>query len=364
MSGHDPRKRFGTGGEAAFEPALRNMPPLPAIDWSLAGRPALELLDTPEDGLPEAVAVVLVWAEAEWAALQHVFCASGGSMPYDDRNASSWSGWRKYDRDLPEDAPEGWTYWGYYRLVKIEGHKVLLFKSNTHLDWPGESYLEDMIERMIGLVKPRLLLSTGTAGGARKQDSVGTIRAVRAGTLYVQGEPLDHWPDYANTWSAHWTVLDGPGFRRLLFPVPTTEGDLHSLCDQFNHHYQTRYLLGDLNADGLDLGDPSPRIHDMTGNGTSLLTSSTFVVATTSGSYQDFACIEMNDAVIAKVCQCRRTPFGFVRNISDPVQNQDLPAHVQGNWGGALYDAYGFYTSYNGALAAWAILAAPWESAE
>jgi hypothetical protein len=30
---------------------------------------------------------------------------------------------------------------------------------------------------------------------------------------------------------------------------------------------------------------------------------------------------------------------------------------VQGNWGSAVYDAYGLYTSYNGAVAAWAMLA-------
>ena len=45
-----------------------------------------------------------------------------------------------------------------------------------------------------------------------------------------------------------------------------------------------------------------------------------------------------------------------MRNISDPVQNAALKAGGN-NWGGAIYDVYGFYTSYNGALAAWAMLA-------
>lgn len=39
---------------------------------------------------------------------------------------------------------------------------------------------------------------------------------------------------------------------------------------------------------------------------------------------------------------------------SDPVQSAALPAEVQASWGSAVYDAYGFYTSFNGALAAWA----------
>nr|WP_321984365.1 hypothetical protein [uncultured Lichenicoccus sp.] len=38
------------------------------------------------------------------------------------------------------------------------------------------------------------------------------------------------------------------------------------------------------------------------------------------------------------------------------MQNAALPAKVQGDWGSVVYDAYGFYTSCNGALAAWAVL--------
>ena len=69
------------------------------------------------------------------------------------------------------------------------------------------------------------------------------------------------------------------------------------------------------------------------------------------------AVIEMDDAVIGKVCKSKNVHFGFIRNVSDPVQNAALPSAVQGNWGSAIYDSYGVYTSYNGALAAWAIIA-------
>jgi hypothetical protein len=65
----------------------------------------------------------------------------------------------------------------------------------------------------------------------------------------------------------------------------------------------------------------------------------------------------MDDAIIGEACASSGTAFGFVRNVSDPVQTAALPGQVQGNWGSAVYDAYGFYTSYNGALAAWAMLA-------
>src|SRR5215468_10378775 len=79
----------------------------------------------------------------------------------------------------------------------------------------------------------------------------------------------------------------------------------------------------------------------------------TFVVGTTAGNYEAFTAIEMDDAVIGEACAKSNTAFGFVRNISDPVQAAALPTKVQGNWGSAVYDAYGFYTSYNGAIATW-----------
>lgn len=357
MSGHNPKKRLGTSDEESFEPEIQNTPPLPVVDYGAVGQQAPVLLDTPSDDLTPADAVVITWAEAEWAALEHVFCAGGSTMPYSDRDESSWSGWQEYDRDMPSGAPSDWTYWGYYRLVQIAGKTVMLFKSNTHLDWPGQTYLEELIQRFVDYVQPDLILSIGTAGGAQVQDHVGTVRVVDAGTLYESGEPQSDWPNYANSWQATWTVLQNSGFAQLLFPVPTTQSDLQSLCDQFNQYYGTSYTLDELNADNLDMGDSSPQIDNMTPAGTPLLTTSTFVVGTTAGTYQDFAVIEMDDAVIGKVCDANSTAFGFVRNVSDPVQNAALPSSAQGNWGSTIYDAYGFYTSYNGALAAWAILA-------
>lgn len=336
-----------------FTPSIDGLPDLPAIDWSQIGASAPKLLDTPENWLPQADAVVITWASAEWAAMEHVFVSSDQAMPYSDRY-NDWPGWQKYDRDLPSYS--GWYEWGFTRLVEIAGKSVLLFKSNTHLDWPGPSYLEQMVDKLCDYVQPELLLSIGTAGGSRLRDKIGTVNTVRAGTLYEACKPQSDWPVYSNAWTANWTVLKKSGFPDLLFPIPIKKADLEILAKAFNAHYGTDYPLSELNADDLDMPDASPKIHDLTAADTSLLTTSTFVVANTSGNYDDYAVIEMDDAVVGKVCNDYEVPFGFVRNVSDPAQNAELPTDVQGNWGSALYDAYGFYTSYNGALAAWAML--------
>jgi hypothetical protein len=348
-----------TAAHKKIHPVIKNTPDLPPIDWSLIGQQAPALLHTPADDLPQADVVIITWAGAEWAAMQHVFCSGDAGMPYDAGQTSRWPDWQEYNKDLPPyhgQPGNEWTYWGYYRLVEIRGQKVLLFKSNTHLTWPGKQYVEDLIRRLVGCAKPKFLMSVGTAGGARTHDKEGTVNVVRAGTLYAAGEPQSEWPTYANEWRADWSIIGGENFGRLLFPIPTVESDLESLREQFNHTYGTDYSLAQLNVGGVAYGDAVPRINDLTPAGTPLLTTSTFVVATTSGNYADFACVEMDDAVIARICSEKNVAFGFVRNVSDPVQNAELPSDVQGNWGGVLYDAYGLYTSYNGALAAWALV--------
>ncbi|GGA88904.1 hypothetical protein [Puia dinghuensis] len=339
-----------------FEPTITNTPDIPAINWSVIGKQAPKSLSTPAGELPAADAVVITWASAEWAALEHVFCASDKAMPYSQRTNGTWPGWQQYDKDMPAHSDNTWTYWGYYKLVQINNSKVLLFKSNTHLDWPGETFLSDLISRIISVVKPKLIISAGTAGGAKPADHIGTVSIVRAGTMYETGQPESKWPTYSNGWNADWGVAGLPGFSKLLFPIPTTEGDLSSLCSQFNSFYGTSFPLSELNPGNVNMGDAAPVLHNQTAAGTALLTTSTFVVATTAGNLADFASVEMDDAVIGEACAAAGTHFGFVRNISDPVQNAALPAKIQGAWGSAVYTSYGLYTSYNGALVAWALL--------
>jgi len=359
--GHNPKRRLGMtlqqASESGFRPGIANGPPLPAVNYGLVGKQAPSLLPTPAGKLPQASAVVITWADAEWAALQHVFCAGSATMPYSNRTRGTWTGWEKYSANLSPGGPSDWTFWGYSRLVQVGGNPVLLFKSNTHLDWPGAKYLQALIKLLAADVRPNVILSIGTAGGAKTQDHIGTVRAVSAGTLYESGQPPASWPEYKNGWKASDATLGNANFKQLLFPVPTRASDLQTLCSQFNQHYRTNYTLAQLDPNGLNLGDATPQIDDQTGGAASLLTTSTLVVGTTAGNYQTYTSIEMDDAIIGEACASSGTAFGFVRNVSDPVQSAALPVQVQGNWGSAVYDAYGYYTGYNGAVAAWAMLA-------
>ncbi|MGH8234149.1 MAG: hypothetical protein ACREPU_08125 [Rhodanobacteraceae bacterium] len=339
-----------------FYPVITGLPALPKIDWAAIGALAPVPGVTPTAKLPAADVVVICWAEAEWAAIQHVYVQSSDSMPYSDASKSAWSGWVKYDNDMPSNAVSGWTYWGYYLLVSVNGKQVLLFKSNTHLDFPGETYLADLIKLIIEDVKPSLVLSTGTAGGSRLTDKIGTINVVNAATMYSSSAPSSRWPTYTSTYSPTWNMVGKSGFFALLFGIPATSKNLQTLANQFNSFHGTSYSLATLNADGLCTPSTLPALNNLTPDGTSLLTASTFVTGNTSGDYANYAVIEMDDAVIAQTCQQNNVTYGSVRNVSDPAQNASLPAAMQGNWGSAVYDVFGFYTSFNGALVSWALI--------
>lgn len=335
-----------------------DLPDLPPVPWDKFGGEAPDLLGSEAGTLPSADVIIITWAEAEWAAMQQVFVESATPMPYADRDTSYWAGWHKYDWDRPSgEWPSGWDYWGAYRLVKVRDKRVLLFKSNTHLDWPGQSYLEQMTSQLIDAVSPSLLLSIGTAGGAELEDHEGTVRVVSSGLLYDPDYPTDpsKWTDYANNWQADTTFISQLDFVSNLFPIPTTTSDLTQLAANFDGG---QYTLAQLDPNGLCYGDEMVKVYDMTPDKQSLVTTATFVVATNASDspFRNDACVEMDDAILGKVCNEKSTAFGFVRNVSDPVQNADLPVSVQGDWGGVIYSTYGLYTSYNGALVAWAVL--------
>ena len=341
----------------SFQPSVKDLPSIPAVNWSAISAQAPQLLNVSGASLPKSDVIVITWADPERAAMEHVFSKSGTAMPSSAGNAPSQSGWTKYAKNLPAANVSDWSFWGLYRQVRIGGTKVLLFKSNTHLDFPGQQYLTAMINQLIADASPSLIMSIGTAGGAQLNDHVGTVRVVHAGTLYENNQPQSDWPTYVNGWSANWSIVNSDGFDKLLFPIPTKPADLQSIASQFNSHYKTSYNLSDLNPGNLNIGDPTPSLNNMTTGATPLLTADSFLVATTSGNLDKFACVEMDDAIIAEACGTNHTAFAFVRNISDPVQNANLPASAQGNWGHAIYDVYGLYTSYNGAVTAWALIA-------
>ena len=324
------------------------------VDWVGAGLTAPTVLDTP-NALADvtADAVVIMWADAEWAPTHHVFCASSAEMPYSARASGDFPDWIKDDIGMVDPQPD-WTFWGWYRLVNLGEKSVLLYKSNTHYAYQGATALTSLIKRLIKLqTTPALILSTGTAGGANSTDHVGTVVIVNSGVLYESDTAANDWPRYSSNWRPSASRL--AAIEPLLMPIPISDADLAELARQFDEQQHATYTLAELDPLQLNHPDATPAILDLTANGTALLTADSFLVGATNNTYAAYACIEMDDAIIAKECEREGIPYGSVRNLSDPAQNPVL-GKQGGAWGSTVYEAYGFYTSFNGALAAWAAM--------
>ncbi len=348
------------------------LPPLPVIDWKKLGgkKPQLLSLGTYKNGnpLPKADVIIITWTSAEWAAFDHVFCDSATPMHH-----SSGEGWQKkwvpYSHNYAKlltppvtnnnfikgHSPSLYNKaWGTFCMVKLgNGKKAILFKSELHISTDGPNIpLITMIENMVKDSKAGLVLTIGTAGGSRPADTIGSVNITNGGHFLLSGQ-LKEKPFNNKSYSSKWKPKTGllAKVRKNLITTPVTMPHLEELAKKMKGGYTLKQLINKT----IEPGKIKPLANVLT---EPVLTTNSFVIGTTSGEYKKYAAMEMDDAAIAMTCAELKVNFGVVRNISDPVQNAKLPYEAQKNWGSTIYSNYGLYTSYNGALCAWAIASA------
>ena len=353
----------------------RRMPSLAPIEWKRVDaeppRP-LRLERSEHAPLPHAPIVILTWTDAEWAALEHVFCSSTRSLSPEQARSGNWQrewiaykrSYRALEKSLPSHAPSRTLgAWGRYRMATLgpERAPVLLVKSDMHLatDGPGLP-LEEFIRRIALEARPELLLTIGTAGGARLDQCIGTIVVSNAFQLDLDGE-LAGRPGRGD--------LFGSGYRpdlallervrgRLFRRIPVQRGELRRLASAVGCSLDQvmnptiepgrltkrcqPWLVGDPAA-------PTSLIRPV-------LTSNGYRLGTTDENYGPYSCLEMDDALVARAASRHALRVGSVRNVSDPVVNAKLDPKTQESWSYSMYATYGLYTSENGALAAWALV--------
>jgi nucleoside phosphorylase len=353
-------------------PEAAELDGLPAIDWASFGvsdwqKPKpVNLKIAPDEWqpdmpLPEADVAVMTWTVAEWAAMDQVFYHYNEKMPFSMVSSHTWrKPWYQYSRDyynilqymenvyktyqggcpsLNEQA------WGHFLMVEVAGQKVLLIKSGMHLAQDGTGLpLRNFVEQIIDEAKPKLLMSIGTAGGVREEDALGSALVTNQAVFYLledfknadfNGEKVQSsWtPPRELIDTAQKIALQVPGFE-VLPPSP-------------------QYPKGSK----IEPDAPDSRIKIITDE--PIITTDMFLFGTTKNKLWEKGCIvEMDDAVVGMVCDKHKLPFGFIRNVSDPLINGDLPRNLQSTWASYIYEQSGLYSSFNGALAAWAVIAA------
>lgn len=350
---------------------------LPAITWSkIGGQTAPIPLTHPYSGpnapLPKADIVILTWTSAEWLALDHVFL--NGGTPNIPAAKTLESQWHLYSQGAPASSAEN-RLWGYYQLVSVQGNgrkfTVLLFKSDSHLAHPPWiTGLATLVSAILAEAKPERIYSIGTAGGANNTEKLGDVVITNAAHLQVtvkdntginynnQTFACTNWFPATDLLSAVQTGLFFP-LSQVVNPTSLAAALQDAAAD---YTKQTKlafsFTLNDLLNGALENLN-SPRAIPL--SGVPLLTTDNYYIAPGNTPY---AALEMDDAVIAHVAAQKNVDFVFVRNISDtlvPAQTaggQAIPAEARDSWSSAIYDRFGLYTSFNGALATWATIAA------
>lgn len=384
MTEGDPRYDREAIGRTLQEAAIAQPAPtargrrrLPVIDWSTTGHPELapKLAETPRptnyDELPKADVVVMTWTAAEWDALDYVF-SDERSRPQPPTRPwrEKWHTWR---RDFYTVYPDLWSRrlisayrgttlgtpalnwyaqrWGLYTVVTVGSKRVMLFKSDLHLNQDGERLpVASMIRRCVLETKASLVLSIGTAGGVEPEQVLGDAMVTNAARFRLDeefGNAAFNDEIHISSYMPPNTMVEAAS--TLLMPVP--ESDVVAPTAHFPEG--TRLVAEDRR--------PAIKIDTRP-----ILTTDFFEFGTTRNRLGEQGCAcEMGDAVIGREIDRlnleRDGPdvgYAFVRNVSDPVINGDLPSELQTAWAVVTYQRQGLMTSYNGAIATWALIAA------
>ncbi len=293
--------------------------------------------------LPRADVLVVTWTVDEGHALSRVLTPGKDSrndyLSY-THNFAAIS--KKMRRGSPAlEAKRLGAYW----TTTIGGKKVVVFKSDSHLSQDtrkipnknGTLPNEDVWKQIITEVQPKLVITTGTAGGIGKQCEVGDVIVspiVRFDCKkWLKSEPFH---------DAHYQ--DGATKTKYLAKAKTL----------------FKANAGQLPKDN----SRPPKIVRSTGLTSSVLTTDFFGFDTSNNYYglQGLGDVsEMGDAVLGLVAsQMESTAprWVAVRNVSDPQIKAEGTLKQQAQVAAQIYKGFGRWSSVCSAIVCWALIAA------
>jgi nucleoside phosphorylase len=146
------------------------------IPWpdKLAPRPAARLSRQPSDPLPRADVLIVTWTVDEGHALSRVL------TPGHDSHDDYLSYTHRYDEISMAMRPgcpaREAQRLGAYWTTRIAGKSVVVFKSDSHMSQDGPELANATVwQQIIEEVRPKLVITTGTAGGIGRDFEVGDV---------------------------------------------------------------------------------------------------------------------------------------------------------------------------------------------
>lgn len=292
--------------------------------------------------LPKADVLVVTWTVDEGHALSRVLTPGKDSrndyVPY-KHNFSKIA--KKMRRDAPAvEAGRLGAYW----TMSVAGQRVVVFKSESHMSQdtakkqpPNGVTLpnEDLWLQIIQEVEPKLVITTGTAGGIGKTCEVGDV--VVSPIVRFDGTQWLKKPPYG-----HASFKDGVPPRKNLRTAKTLFKANSSQLPKDN----TR----------------APRITVSTALPQCVLTTDFFGFDTTNnhwGLKGMGAVCEMGDAILGLVTSRmgKAAPaWVAVRNVSDPQIKDEGTLQDQEHEAAQIYKGFGRWSSVCSAIVCWALI--------
>jgi len=311
------------------------------LEWpkGLAPTPSRSIARPGGDPLPRADVLIVTWTVDEGHALSRVLTPGKDSrndyVPYTHN-------YTRIARKMRPGCPaRNARRLGAYWTTTIGKSKVVVFKSDSHMSQDGPSLPNiDVWAQIITEVRPKLVLTTGTAGGIGKQFEVGDVvvsPVVRFDcTAKFKSEPFA---------KAHFSSAAARSAR-----------------------FADARALFKPNADQLPRDNARPprifRISPAT-LASSVVTTDFFGFDTSNDHFhlQGLGDVsEMGDAVLGLVASRMAAPalrWIAVRNVSDPqIKADGLTLRQQSALAAQIYKGFGRWSSVCSAIVCWALVAA------
>jgi hypothetical protein len=282
------------------------------MTWTAAEAAALAALFTPD------------WLPSRWYQYRHGFAGyiplvTGPKAPFNDKRPEM----ARYYRSL-----------GLYFPCRIGKARVLLFKSGLHLAYDGPATpLRKLTLEIVQAVRPKLLITTGTAGAIGPDVALGDV-VIAARTRFDCVRQFKDKP---------WASASYP-------TSPLPGGALARIAPELTR----------VNAARVKGGRPAPMI--WAGEATDAVVTTDFFAFDDSTDHYGLqglgrAC-DMGDAMIGNAMQdSPGIAWYAVRNASDPqIPNPTGKIAAAEQEAGRIYAEYGAFTTAASAIASWAII--------
>lgn len=309
------------------------------VPWPKGMEPktATSLKRSSSDPLPSADVLVVTWTVDEGHALSRVLTPGKDSrndyLPYTNNFAAIS---KKMRNGCPAlEAMRLGTYW----KTTIGSKSVIVFKSDSHMSQDGPQLPNiDVWAQIIGQVKPKLVITTGTAGGIGKNAEVGDVIV----------SPIVRFDCISK-------------FKSKAFAQ-----DHYSSTPAKTKYFATARSLFKTNAGQLPKDNARlPKIVNVapTALKSSVVTTDFFGFDTSDDHYhlQGLGDVsEMGDAVLGLVVSkmSSKPRWLAIRNVSDPQIKAEGTLKQQAQVAAQIYKGFGRWSTVCSAITCWASIAA------